>query len=681
MTAPDGNSNAAPPAASTTNQNSGSMKDSVQVGVVDTCIIYNGSSNAKWIARAASNNEIERARTFFVPPDNFPKAQDVLRNEKVVILAGIGCGRRYASIRLFAERGYDKVSWLDPDQPMDSVADDDLETEHGYVWNLCGSRPFSEHAFGHIRELLAATPRCGMVIILDETDHVPTAASAVLVELGAPSAIAIAENVIKRSLDAQSDAALALLSEDLAELVVPGISPEKAEYAANLALRVASGELDSVTAKREFHEGLDRELAHVMAGPWSSIEFTMMCAVALLHDEPFEEVMAAQQALDDQVRQAELPENKSFRPRRAFEKPNDRVLSTINAVTEERDNPLHPGLRMQTVRFARSGWADAVLSRIWQHYHVEHRLLLDWMCNAEMASSSFSASVRALTSLIRHVPARHRLGDLDDLVARGGIYRWRLAAVTLSRLEKMDDLRDVVHETLEQWTDGTTYRKCAVVVYQGRRFETEADDAIARLADIARDDKVSIHNVAVGTMLGLLAWSDKRDLVLRSIAGWLDDPRPRRKNDGLQRMTLDLGRYLLHLVDDPKTEQLPLDPLTVITDYPDQCRRLLRGILVDPEYGPEAMQIIARQAMKYWYFRDERKYRDGVVRLARLLELLAPEMRRLPCWRLRKKLLNLFPQFASQIPYVIRSARWAYRWQIQPPTDSEADQAEPKSGD
>ncbi|HEX4223997.1 MAG TPA: hypothetical protein VHZ97_16635 [Pseudonocardiaceae bacterium] len=665
MTAPKPEADQPAQANEIKNENPGTMTDSVQAGIIDTCNIYSGGRKTRFVARTASADELEKARTFFVPPANFHRAEAVLHAEKVVILVGNGCGRRYAGLRLLVEQSYGQIQWLDPDRALGSVDSTDVQAEHGYLWDLCGTgntRPFTEADFTHIRGLVNGTPRCGLVIVLDQTSVVPSTAVGVRVELGPPDAFAIAEHAINHSPACEKpEIALDLLRADLAEFVTIGTSPENAQYAAELAMRVAAGELDVTTAKHEFHEGLDSELARIMEGPWTSMQYTMMCAVALLHDEPFEDVVAAQWELDDKIRTAELPADKEFRPRRTFFLPNDHLFKAIGAVVEDRENPSLPDLRMQTVRFARSGWVDVVLPRIWQNYHIEHGLLMDWMCGPAMATGNFGAAVRALTSLIRHVPARDRLGELDKLAANGGVPRWRLAAATLARLENTDDLGTVAAETLEAWVSGSPHRKCAAIVYYGYRFDEEPEDSIAKLADIARDPSPSVHNIAVGTLLGRLKWSDKQDLILRSMVAWLDDPRPRRRDDGLQDVVLDLSRYLLRLADDMGKMELPVDPLTLISDYPNHCRRLIRNILNHPDYGKDAVKIMARLAMRHWYFRDEDKYRGDMVPSARLLELLAPRLRWWSSRRLRTRLVTMFPEHASQIPRIFRSARGVYR--------------------
>jgi hypothetical protein len=564
---------------------------------------------------------------------------------------------------LLTDRGHSEISWLDPDRPMRSINDDDLEPAYGYLWDLGGSgnsEPFTGGAFTHIRGLVASTPGCHLVIVLDDASQVPPDAGSMRVDLGAPDPIVIAEGVISRSPGIDCDAALTALHAELAELVIVGTPPEKAHYAAKLAVRVAAGELDPATAQREFHEGLDRDLAHLVDEQWSSMEYTMLCAVALLQDEPFEDVIKAQRDLDDRVRESELPAGKSLRPRRKFIRPNDRLLAAIGATTEYRDNPSHPGLRIRTVRFVRSSWADVALSRIWQNYHVDHRLLMDWMCDPLMVVGHFSSAVRTLTALIRHVPNRNRLGPLDILVTLGGAARWHVAAAAVARLEKTDDLGEIARETLDEWFTGTPHRKCAAIVYHSRRFDLDPEDAMAKLTEIARDKSVSVHDVVVGTFLRHLMEPDHRDLVLRSMVSWLEDKRSLRKHDGLPSVALDIGRCALHLTNDRLVEKLLLKPLTLVSDYPNECRRLVRGILLDPKYGQEALQIMNRDATLYRYFAHEATSQADMERWARLLELLAPGLGIRQCRQLRSLIRMHQPEFTSEFRRIIRAARRAH---------------------
>lgn len=667
MSTPDPSGGRVP--APTQNENTGSMTNSMQVGIIDTFQMSSGVERPRLIARIASDDELDQARAFFVVPDNFAKAEHVLRSERVVILMGEGCGRSYAGLRLLSDPRYCRVSWLDPDRLMNSVDDGELEPTHGYLWDLGGtgnSEPFTDSAFTHMCGLISSAPGCRLVIVLDDASHVPPGAASVRVDLGSPDPIAIAEGYIARSSPAAPEKALSVLREHLAGLMAVGTSPANAQYAASLALRVTDGQLEPVTAQQEFTEGIDRELAHIMDESWSSMEYTMMCAVALLHDEPFEDVIDAQRELDDKVRTDELPEGKPLRPRRAFAKPNDRLLAAIHATTEDRDNPSHPGLRVQTVRFVRSGWADGVLSRIWQHYHIEHQLLMDWMCNVRMITNHFGSAVRALTSLIRNVPEQDRLKALDRLASNGGTSRWHLAAATLSRLEKIDELRTIAQETLAEWTTGSPHRKCAAAVYHGRQFDATPQLSLDHLTEIARDRSRSVHNVIVGTLLTHLIASDHRDLILRSVVSWLDDKRQLLDQDGLPDVALDLGRYVLRLTKDKQKNELPLDPLAVISDYPVECQQLVRGILSDAEYGPEAIEVMDYYATLYRYFGDDAEYRDDVVRSARLVELLAPGLRWWGCRALRARLRAQHPGSDTQVQRVIRCARRVHRLHVRP---------------
>lgn len=158
-----------------------------------------------------------------------------------------------------------------------------------------------------------------------------------------------------------------------------------------------------------------------------------------------------------------------------------------------------------------------MLCRIRRQCHVDHDLLLQWMCGPRM-SVNFGASVWALCTLISQVPVRDRLRRLNHLLTRVGFRNLRLAAVTLSRLADMSGFQNLVAQTLADWVEhSSSNRKCAAVEFYRYRFGlSDLQLVLDQLTKIARDKSLLVHGVTVGTVLGLMRLPDTLGLSMSS---------------------------------------------------------------------------------------------------------------------------------------------------------------------
>jgi hypothetical protein len=492
--------------------------------------------------------------------------------------------------------------------------------------------------------------------VVGDIGQVPRDVAAHGVGLTAPDAMVIAEAAVLEQDG--TDAAAQVLHDEFAEKLSAGVSPGVALQAAALAIRVTNGELSAEVARQTLTEGVEKEVAERIDGSWHSMEFTMMFAIALLENEPFEEVVRQQRKLDDLVRRRELPSDAKFRPRRAFHKPNDQVLMTVGAHTELRDNPSHQGLREMTVQFTRPGWAAAVLCRIWQHYHADHDLLLEWMCEPEMSQAHFENCVWALSTLVSQVPAHDRMGELQRLVDDGSVSTWFLVAATLFRLKNTQAFTDLVDRTVRRWAAEKPYRRrCAAIVFYGHLYErSDQHELLDRIAEIAKDARPWVSIAVVGTVVGLLRKPERLDKLLPIVVDWSAERGSRGKLDGRRATALNIGMYVLGLHSDARDADLDHDLADLVLRFPLECRCLLRRIMESPKHSDGALERM--QDLALWYpLRDvDERAGPALDELVVLVHLLAPDLRWWSRRRVMTQLQHRHPGSRRLIRTVFRTA-------------------------
>jgi hypothetical protein len=628
----------------------------IVLGDIRTTINYLKDNQSELLARSVNNEELRDIREQFVPPEDIDRAAKILRDSHVVVLVGVDCGRTFAGRRLLDDQGCGRIVHLNRDRRVDSVKASELKSNDGYLWDLTeqGKRPFTGREFDDLAQIVRATPGCHLVMLLNDGDQVPAGVYPNCVKLKAPDAIAVATKTIRRRLAEQDTLAIKVLETDLAELLADA-PPYKAVHIADLAVRVADGTLTVEKAKKEISDDVDHAIAEIMVSEWRTIEFTMMLAIAVLEDEPFDEVARRARELDDLVRKSELSHDKKLQPRPAFAKPKDELLAAIHARTYERDHPIYPDLKLLTARFERHDWAAAVLCRIWQQYHVDRDLLLRWMCRIGF----IDASVRALCTLITRVPAHDPLHELDQLVARDNWFSWILAARTLAALEDDHGLRPLVEKTLTDWVDSKLVRKkcAAAITYRVRFDQADPEETFAQLGKIGRDRNAAVQTMVAASMLQLLSKTDHLHLLLRTVVSWSDDRQSVRDNDGLRSLGADVGTYLLRLRPDDDLKDIKTNPAMLVADYPDECRRLIKLIVADPDSGPIALSVL--HELTYWYplLSIDEQARIRAADLLRNVRLLVPDLR---WWRRIRAVADLcrsLPTHRQQIRRIMRIAR------------------------
>ncbi|WAL66805.1 hypothetical protein ORV05_03050 [Amycolatopsis cynarae] len=605
------------------------------------------------LAWEANDEDLTQVRRQFIEPEGFTMAREALKTAPIVVLHGLGSGR-FAATRLLDELGYSRIVHLNSARRLGSIDEQELDGRVGYIWQRVGPgrTPMDNMDFARAVSL-CRTKQCALVILFDRPEEIPGYAVSTAVKLEAPAPVEVAESVIRDRKHDEAGDILPLFHAGLALKLSVADPPHKAVRAAELAIELASGKIEESDALRLLDEDADRAVAALIEDWWSTEEFTMFLAVAFLENKPFDRVAAQAVALDTLVRKAELPSDKTLRPRRIFTKPKDKLLRTIRAATARRTHPRHPGLQEQTVRFEQPDWADAVLRRFWQQYHLDHQTLLKWMCD----SNEPEAAVKALCTVIVGVPAHDPLRPLETLAANNRLSHRYLAAQTLVKLADEHRHSGLVEETLDRWVESRSSNyKFTAALYYGSRFEQHTKRALAQLTRIARSEWRGPRNAVVAIMLALLAREKYRDLVLTTVNHWMNDPQSLRDRDGLRAVALEIALWILGIQTD-KENILVVDTKILGDRYPDELRDLAWTIALHRKHGVTMLRRLEEWSLKARFEDKRSKLRNNGSELLRVVSLLQSDLR---WWRrLPDELLlsHRHPGRRAMIRRIFRAAR------------------------
>ncbi|HVV13121.1 hypothetical protein [Amycolatopsis sp.] len=605
------------------------------------------------LAWQLNDDESAELRERFVTPDGYDQAKTILRNRSVVLLHGSGSGRTTTGQRLLLDLGCARIVHLDDARSLASFREKELREQDGYLWHSTGpgAIPIRDADFMQAVNLVRGKS-CRLVIVLNGPNEVPQAASGFVVGVKPPEPLEVAEGVIRYRLGTRSEDCVTILRDKLSAKLTVGDPPGKAVHAGELAIEILADPAVEEDALHRLDEDVDRTIAGLVEDWWSTVEYTMFLAVALLEGKPFDRVAELAVKLDALVRDAESTGEKPLRPRRVFSKPKDELLRTIKATTVERDHPIHPGLREQTVRFERPDWAQAVLRRYWGQYHLDHNLLLNWMCEAD----EHEAAVKALCTVIVDVPAHEPLRTVHKLAGHQSLWRRMLAAATLNRLSEEHNLRELVEQTLSDWVSGNVKSRLATaaLVY-GHRFAREPETALEQLTEIARTESFRVKNAVIAMMLVIMSEPAHRNLGVKAVLAWLTDRRSRRERDNLPRVAADLTLWLLGLYSDNGTDLIDADEIT--REYPEEFRQLTWQVALDPTHGPLLLSALYNRTERSTFNAGGKKRRKSQDELLRVVTLLEPDLR---FWRRLPGMLLLrhrHPIRRAMIWEIFRSAR------------------------
>lgn len=620
----------------------------VQAGSIFGSVTYHhhsASAIPELMVRRATAEEMDQLHNHFIHPKGFGDANRILSCYHVVILYGKGAGRTFAGRRLLHDQGVSAVIDLNVDRVLRSIQDTDLRHNEGYLWDVGGSvdHPFTDWEFHHVASLMREASSW-LVIVLDSRRQAPGEASGHTVKLSPPEPLEVAMTSIDLLSNTLAEQAKQVLKRDLSAALTEHDPPQKALRAALLAVDVADGKLGTADALQSLNQEAENAVA-IAFESWSLIEHSMLLAVALLEDQPLDEVVQHAKELDDLIRKAELPEDKPLRPRRIFATPTNKVLEEIRARTVVREHPRHPGLREKTVSFIRHDWAHAVLRHVWREYPVVHEVLGDWMCTPSLLARFRGGSERALCTLITEVPAHDPLRLLDRLAARPTLAQRELVVGVLNRLAHTHNLEPLVEQTLEDWVEsGTINRKWTAAVAYGSEFgQRNPSYALRQLERVGRSNSSRVQSGVIRSLLVMLSRPETEKSAIEILVPWLWSFR-HGQPDGLRMVALGVGIWATGFIRDP--EHVALDPASLAERYPEALRTLAEHIVCDSLLGPPAVAYLSR-LMKRAELEQKRQLApsndDASAELLRLVSLLTPNLR----WSTRRKRAN---ELAEQHP-------------------------------
>ncbi|MFC5103955.1 hypothetical protein [Kibdelosporangium philippinense] len=505
-----------------------------------------------------------------------------------------------------------------------------------------------------------------LVIIVDHESYVPREAGYRIVRMSPPNAATIALAVIRRRDEDVQVTAREVLNGELGIGLNEDDPPDKAVRAAELAIAVANKELTTAAAIELLTENIDQTIATTYQD-WSVLEFSMMLAVAVLENQPYDEVAEYASELDELIRTAELPPDEELSPREVFAKSKQAVLRDVGAKTVVREHPRHPGLQEETIRFVRQDWAEAALCHVWREYLSVHRILLSWLCVPALLDRFPSACINALCWIIAKTPAHEPLRMIDQLAASRSHAKRKLASWTLVRLAKDHDLQPVVDQTLTEWVDtGSPTRKAtAAMTYALRYSKTDPSLVLDRLhAILVKTDSVVARMSVYHSLLFTLEEAPPhRSTVLSELCAWSETARRTGADDGPRQVALKVGMWVSGLT--PNANNIYVEAAEMITEHSTEVAVLAERALLDRDFGPVALDHLFKLAGVAYYSTAEQAEQgteSAGVELVRSLTLLAPDLRWWASWRKVVALCRRHPTRRKPIRWIFKVARRHQRW-------------------
>lgn len=632
----------------------------VQTGSVygDIINMRGSSEGPELLVRIATEEEKGQVRAEFVRPEKFDEAERKIAINHVVLLCGKGTGRTFAGRRLLDSHGVTEIIDLNPDRLLGSISESDLRRGEGYLWDASelGGHPFTHWEFDRVAAMVRGL-ECRLVIVLDNRRQAPAEAARYIVSLTPPDPVEVAVAILDHRCSDAGEQAKQVLKCDLASALAAGDPPQKAVRAALLAMEVAEDKRTAADALRALSEDIEDVVAASFES-WSTTEYSMSLAVALLEHHSFDEVAAYARKLDDMIRQAELPKDIPLPPQQMFAMSRNKLLNDIHAVVDKREHPRRPGLYEETVRFARQDWADAVLRHVWREYYVAQTVLRDWMCAPTLLERFRGASERALCTLITGVPAHDSLRLVDHLASRHSVAQRELAVRVLNRLADAHGLRPSVEQILEQWVSfGSVYRHWTAALVYGSSFsQHDLDQALVQLTCLGHSSNERVQNAVVQGVLDLLSRRDARDRVLNTVVAWLSRSSFTR-SDGLHTVALAVAMGVVGF----SSESAPVtaDSALLAEAYPEQVCVLAEAVFDDQQFGPIALtklSWLARMADLELRRESDWSTMPASAQLLRLVSLLSPDLRWWARRRMAAALGRQYPTKRTEIRRIFRIA-------------------------
>lgn len=619
----------------------------VQTGDVNGDVNYYGNSKAKpeteLRARYASPEEVLDAQELFVTPGGFASARAALQANNAVVLCGKGTGRTHAARRLLTyESGLTTFVYLNRARPLDHLQPDELDEGTAYLLDLGGTndRPITDWAFEQGLNVMRQA-RCLLVVLLDHREQTPVTAARHSYTLEAPPPVEVAQAALRR-LEDVDEAMLQVVKADLAP-ALEGASPDKAVFAARLAVEVHKNQLTVTEALDKLQEEATDAVAHwfekldVRGHAYSF-------AVALLENHPYEHVLSRGWILDERIRAAALPIDRNLRPRGVLEQPKIKLLHDIAAATEIRKHPTIVGQTEETIRFQRQDWATAVFTYMWQQYPAAREILRNWMCD-DTSEEARDAVTRAIYAIVTTVPAREPLALVEHLASQTAVGRRTIAVATLVRLTENARMRGPAEQAMHQWVeDGYAYPLWTVArVYSTPAPHRPPHAVLDMFTKIGKSKKYTPQNAVVAGVLPLLLDESTQQVALDTVVSWTS---PKYRRTGLPRVAIGLALWVIGFYKQSRALSAVLN-----AQHPHAVQILLDHVLNDDMFGPYVLRRMADRAKTATW--DD----DDATELVWFAQLVSPE---LGWWRRRaavRRLCRRYPYMRSAIRRIFRVAR------------------------
>ncbi|SDO80760.1 hypothetical protein [Lentzea jiangxiensis] len=619
----------------------------VQAGDVNGDVNFYGNSKAgpeaELLARYASPEEILDAKDLFVAPGGFGPARAALKANGVVVLCGKGTGRTHAARRLLTyEAGLTTFAYLNRARPLVQLHADELEKGTAYLLDMSGTndRPITDWDFEHGLHMIRQAS-CLLIVLFDHRDQTPVTAARHSFDLEAPPPVEVAQASLRRREDVD-EAMLQVVKVDLAS-ALEGASPDKAMFAARLAVQVHQKELDLFEALTKLQE----EAADAVARWFEKLDIrghAYSFAVALLENHPYEHVLSRGWNLDERIREAALPVDRNLRPRGVLEQPKIRLLHDIAATTEIRKHPTIDGQTEETIRFQRQDWAAAVFTHMWQQYPAAREILRNWMCD-DTSEEARDAVARAIYAIVTTVPAREPLALVEHMASERAVGRRAVAVTVLVRLTENDRMRGPAEQAMRNWIrDGNAYPLWTVArVYSTPSPHRPPRVVLEMFTEIGKSRKFTPHNAVVAGVLPLLLDDDTQEMTLNTVVSWAS---PKYRRTGLPKLSIGIGLWVIGFYKQSR-------PLAAVlgTRHPDAVLVLLDHVLEHDVFGPQLLRRMAANARSAMWDADD------ASELVRLAQLISPD---LDWWRRRaavRRLCRRYPYMRSTIRRIFRTAR------------------------
>lgn len=602
---------------------------------------------AELLARYASPEEMDHAAELFVAPGGFVSALTALQLTRLVVLCGKDTGRTHAARRMLThELGLPTFAYLNRARPLDQLRAGELEEGAGYVLDVSGTndRPITDWAFEHGLQLMRQS-NCLLVVVLDHREQAPAAAASHSFVLEAPAPVEVAQASLRLREDV-CEALLQVVKDDLAT-ALEGASPDKAVFAARLAVQVHEKKLDLADAITKLREEATDAVAHwfekldVRGHAYSF-------AVALLENHPYEHVLRRGWDLDERIREAGLPIDRNLRPRGLLEQPKIKLLRDIAATTEIRMHPTLEGQTEETIRFQRQDWAAAVFTHVWQQYPAARDILRDWMCD-DTSEEARDAVARAIYAIVTTVPAREPLALVEHLASQKRDDRRKVAAAALVRLTDNDRMRGPAEQAMREWVARKhAYRTATVaLVYATPAPHRPPHVVLKMFTEIGKSPAYTPQNIVVAGVLPMLVDPATREMALNTAVSWA---APKYSRTGLKRVALGLGLWVTGFYEQSK--QLSE---TLSTVHPEQVAALLGHVLDDDVFGQHLLRHLADLATSATWNNED------AAELVRFALLISP---RLSWWGRREAVRRLCRRHSYLRTHIRRIFRVARR--VQP---------------